>query len=117
MRSDHAHHGLNDLKARSLLETMWQGRTHRVSRVTAGDMSYDSPRPRAPFSPIRSASDRDIARSHRSRECAPDDRFSWTKQSISLRAAKWIASLARNDGGQNHTASVFPTSLIQYEVP
>jgi hypothetical protein len=32
MRSDHAHHGLNDLKARSLLETMRQRRTHRVSR-------------------------------------------------------------------------------------
>jgi hypothetical protein len=56
--SDHVHHGLNDLKARSLLETMWQRRTHRVSRgshVAAGDMSYDSPHPRAPLSPLEEA--------------------------------------------------------------
>ena len=32
MSSDHGTHGLDALKARSLIETIWRRRTHRVSR-------------------------------------------------------------------------------------
>ena len=58
MSSEHEHHGLDALRGRPLLETMWQRRTHRVSRgsrVAAGDMSYESPHPRAPLSPLEEA--------------------------------------------------------------
>ena len=51
-------HGLDALKARPLIETIWRRRTHRVSRgsdVAAGTMSYKSPHPRAPLSPLEEA--------------------------------------------------------------
>jgi hypothetical protein len=50
--------GLDALKARSMIETIWKRRTHRVSRgsdVSAGEMSYKSPHPRAPLSPLEEA--------------------------------------------------------------
>ena len=50
--------GLDSLKARSLIETIWKRRTHRVSRgsdVAAGPMSYKSPHPRAPLTPLEEA--------------------------------------------------------------
>ena len=50
--------GLDALKARSMIETIWKRRTHRVSRgsdVAAGPMSYKSPHPRAPLSPLEEA--------------------------------------------------------------
>ena len=49
---------LDTLKARSLIETIWNRRTHRVSRgsdIAAGAMSYKSPHPRAPLSPLEEA--------------------------------------------------------------
>jgi hypothetical protein len=58
MSSDHPQHGLDALQGRSLLETIWKRRTHRVSRgsdVTAGDMSYKSAHSRAPLSPLEEA--------------------------------------------------------------
>jgi hypothetical protein len=58
MSTDHPALGLDALKGRSLLETIWKRRTHRVSRgsdVTAGDMSYKSAHPRAPLSPLEEA--------------------------------------------------------------
>jgi hypothetical protein len=63
MSSDHLHHnlaqhGLDELQTRSLLETMWKRRTHRVSRgsdVSAGDMSYKSKNPRVPLSSLEEA--------------------------------------------------------------
>ena len=51
-------HGLESLKTRPLIETMWQRRTHRVSRgsdVAAGEMSYKSQHPRAPLSTLEEA--------------------------------------------------------------
>ena len=51
-------HGLASLRARSLTETIWQRRTHRVSRgsdVAAGAMSYKSPNARAPLSALEEA--------------------------------------------------------------
>src|ERR1700704_4234035 len=58
MSTDQATHGLDALKGRSLIETIWRRRTHRVSRgsdVAAGPMSYKSPHPRAPLSPLEEA--------------------------------------------------------------
>src|SRR5882762_11468414 len=58
MSTDQGTHGLDVLKARSLIETIWRRRTHRVSRgsdVAAGTMSYKSPHPRAPLSPLEEA--------------------------------------------------------------
>jgi hypothetical protein len=58
MSSDHARHGLDALRGRPLLDTIFQRRTHRVSRgsdVTAGEMSYKSAHPRAPLSPLEEA--------------------------------------------------------------
>jgi hypothetical protein len=58
MSSDHAQHGLDALRERPLLETIFKRRTHRVSRgsdVTAGEMSYKSAHPRAPLSPLEEA--------------------------------------------------------------
>jgi hypothetical protein len=58
MSSDHPQHGLDALRGRPLLETIFKRRTHRVSRgsdVTAGEMSYKSAHPRAPLSPIEEA--------------------------------------------------------------
>ena len=46
MSTDQGTHGLEALKARSLIDTIWRRRTHRVSRgsdVAAGPMSYKSP--------------------------------------------------------------------------
>ena len=54
MTTNEATRGLDALKARSMIETIWTRRTHRVSRgsdVAAGPMSYKSPHPRAPLSP------------------------------------------------------------------
>jgi len=51
MTTNEAARGLDTLKARSLIETIWKRRTHRVSRgsdVTAGDISYKSAHRRAP---------------------------------------------------------------------
>src|SRR4029077_10361111 len=50
--------GLDSLYARSLIDTIWKRRTHRVSRgsdVAAGPMSYKSPHPRAPLTPLEEA--------------------------------------------------------------
>src|SRR5260370_13628142 len=58
MPTNEAPRGLDALKARSLIETIWKRRTHRVSRgsdVTAGEMSYKSPYPRAPLAPLEEA--------------------------------------------------------------
>ena len=58
MTTNEAARGLDALKARSLIETIWKRRTHRVSRgsdVSAGPMSYKSPHPRAPLSPLEEA--------------------------------------------------------------
>src|SRR3981189_895212 len=58
MTTNEATRGLATLKARSLIETIWRRRTHRVSRgsdVAAGTMSYKSPHPRAPLSPLEEA--------------------------------------------------------------
>ena len=52
MSSDTPRHGLDALRGRPLLETIFKRRTHRVSRgsdVTAGEMSYKSRHPRAPL--------------------------------------------------------------------
>ena len=46
MTTTEAARGLDTLKARSLIETIWKRRTHRVSRgsdVAAGEMTYKSP--------------------------------------------------------------------------
>ncbi len=51
-------HGLDSLKTRSLIDTIWQRRTHRVSRgsdVAAGAMSYKSPNDRAPLAALEEA--------------------------------------------------------------
>jgi hypothetical protein len=51
-------HGLDALRGRPLLETIFNRRTHRVSRgsdVAAGDMSYKSTHPRAPLSALEEA--------------------------------------------------------------
>ena len=58
MSTDEAARGLEALKARSLIDTIWHRRTHRVSRgsdVAAGGMSYKSPHPRAPLTPLEEA--------------------------------------------------------------
>jgi hypothetical protein len=58
MTTHEATRGLDALKARSLIETIWRRRTHRVSRgseVAAGEMSYKSPHPRAPLTPLEEA--------------------------------------------------------------
>jgi len=58
MSADNATHGLANLRTRSLIDTMWQRRTHRVSRgsdVAAGAMSYKSPNARAPLSALEEA--------------------------------------------------------------
>jgi hypothetical protein len=58
MSADNATHGLAALRTRSLIDTMWQRRTHRVSRgsdVAAGTMSYKSANARAPLSAIEEA--------------------------------------------------------------
>jgi len=58
MSADNATHGLTNLRTRSLIDTMWQRRTHRVSRgsdVAAGAMSYKSPNARAPLSALEEA--------------------------------------------------------------
>src|SRR5713101_1369892 len=58
MTTNEAARGLDTLKARSLIETIWKRRTHRVSRgsdVSAGEMSYKSPHPRAPLTPLEEA--------------------------------------------------------------
>ncbi|AZP21501.1 hypothetical protein EJC51_38735 [Streptomyces aquilus] len=50
--------GLDDVLARPLLETLWQRRTHRVSRgasVPAGSMSYRSPHSPEPLSELEEA--------------------------------------------------------------
>lgn len=50
--------GLSQLIDQPLLSTIWQRRTHRVSRgssVSAGSMSYESPNPRAPLSALEEA--------------------------------------------------------------
>jgi len=52
------HPGLDALLGRSVLETIWRRRTHRVSRgssVTAGSMSYQSSQPRTPLSELEEA--------------------------------------------------------------
>jgi len=52
------HRGLADLLARPLLETVWQRRTHRVSRgasVPAGSMSYRSTHSEQPLSELEEA--------------------------------------------------------------
>jgi hypothetical protein len=51
-------HGLDSLKTRSLIDTIWQRRTHRVSRgsdVAAGAMSYKSKNDRAPLAALEEA--------------------------------------------------------------
>jgi hypothetical protein len=51
-------HGLESLRSRSLFDTIWQRRTHRVSRgsdVAAGEMSYKSTHARAPLSALEEA--------------------------------------------------------------
>src|SRR4029453_6956922 len=51
-------HGLDSLKTRSLIDTIWQRRTHRVSRgsdVAAGAMSYKSKNERAPLAALEEA--------------------------------------------------------------
>src|SRR5258707_13741770 len=58
MTTTEAARGLDTLKARSLIETIWKRRTHRVSRgsdVAAGEMTYKSPHPRAPLTPREEA--------------------------------------------------------------
>ena len=58
MTTNEAARGLDTLKARSLIETIWKRRTHRVSRgsdVAAGEMTYKSPHPRAPLTPLEEA--------------------------------------------------------------
>jgi hypothetical protein len=53
-----ADHGLESLKSRSLVDTLWRRRTHRVSRgsdVAAGEMSYKSRNSRAPLSALEEA--------------------------------------------------------------
>src|SRR5260370_14921675 len=58
MTTNEAARGLDALKARSLIETIWKRRTHRVSRgsdVAAGEMTYKSPHPRAPLTPLEEA--------------------------------------------------------------
>jgi hypothetical protein len=50
--------GLEDLLKRSLLDTIWQRRTHRVSQGTsllAGSMSYQASKPHAPLSELEEA--------------------------------------------------------------
>ena len=50
--------GLEALLGRGLLETIWRRRTHRVSQGTsllAGDMSYQSTKPREPLSELEEA--------------------------------------------------------------
>ncbi|MGA1797183.1 hypothetical protein VH567_00210 [Sphingomonas sp. 4RDLI-65] len=52
------HAGLRALLDRPLLETIWQRRTHRVSRgsdVSAGSMSYKSPHQREPLGALEEA--------------------------------------------------------------
>ncbi len=54
----YTHPGLNALRSRPLLETMWLRRTHRVSRgssVAAGSMSYTPSQPRMPLSELEEA--------------------------------------------------------------
>ena len=51
-------HGLDSLKTRSLIDTIWRRRTHRVSRgsdVAAGAMSYKSKNDRAPLAALEEA--------------------------------------------------------------
>jgi hypothetical protein len=53
-----SHPGLKALLGRPLLQTIWQRRTHRVSRgsdVLAGSMSYESANPRAPLGSLEEA--------------------------------------------------------------
>ncbi|HEX6374514.1 MAG TPA: hypothetical protein VFZ91_02225 [Allosphingosinicella sp.] len=53
-----SHPGLDALLKRPLMETIWNRRTHRVSRgsdVRAGTMSYKSNNPRAPLSELEEA--------------------------------------------------------------
>ena len=57
-RTARTHPGLDALFSRSLLETIWRRRTHRVSRgssVTAGSMSHQSTRPRMSLSELEEA--------------------------------------------------------------
>src|ERR1700730_2415073 len=58
MTTNEATRGLDALKARSLIETIWQRRTHRVSRgsdVAAGEMTYKSPHSSPPLPPLEEA--------------------------------------------------------------
>ena len=53
-----SHPGLEALRSRSLLETIWRRRTHRVSRgssVSAGSISYESNHAREPLSELEEA--------------------------------------------------------------
>src|SRR3981081_3051536 len=58
MTTTEAPRGLDTLKERQRIETIWKRRTHRVSRgsdVAAGEMTYKSPHPRAPLTPLEEA--------------------------------------------------------------
>ena len=58
MSAGQAQRGLDALKQRSLVDTIWRRRTHRVSRgsnIAVGEMSYQSPHPRQPLSALEEA--------------------------------------------------------------
>ena len=120
MSSDHGTHGLDALKARSLIETIWRRRTHRVSRgsdVAAGPMSYKSPQPRAPLSDARGGGADRRDRLHRPHHARPAVRRSAQRQADHGQAQPEHGRPHRRQPGQRPGHAFLPDQRQRHLLP